>query len=268
VGCSNSNTAGPDMAMAGPDLTTSGAADLPPPNPDALTTAYNGQFIGYWGVKAKIETIQTLPFLGATHSTNTFLSVGQFRLDMSNNLVFDQQECRVTVKSANPGITTNVPDKIADTTPLLTGIVQVYGTAGDLGFHRAQVATGIGCNLVNPVTDVLPTVKTDPRVFDQDMDTNPGVTVMPQTPIMGNVYVVERRLYSYENGLVVSPTQLSGSVVDRSEQYILDADVPALKTQVPTMPVDAMSVFQMVKLSTQYDCTRLKAEAPTLFTLQ
>jgi hypothetical protein len=32
--------------------------------------------------------------------------------------------------------------------------------------------------------------------------------------------------------------------------------------------VDAMSVFEIVKLSTQYDCTRLKSEAGTLFTLQ
>jgi hypothetical protein len=247
-GCGSGSVSNPDMTAP---------ADLVPFN-----------FIGYWGIKAKVVQIQMLPFLGATQSTNTMLGVGQFRMDGMGNLVMDQTECRVTVKSANAGITTDVPDKIADTTPVLTGKVTVVGGNNPTGFSRAQVALGIGCHLNDPFNDALPTSTTDTRVFDQDMDTNPGVTVNPQTPVAGSVYVVERRKYSYDMGQIASGSRLTGQITDRSEQYIMDATNPMLKSQIPTTPVDNMSVFEMDRLSTQYDCTRLKAEAGTLFKLQ
>lgn len=265
-GCQNLNNTGPDLAVA--DLATSTVVDLPPPNPDAITTAYDDQFIGFWGVKAQVASIQTLPVFGDKGSTNTILSVGQFRRDGMGKLVLDQQECQVTVKSEVAFIMTDVPDKIADTTPMLTGAVQVYGSAGSLGFRRDQVAIGIGCNLVEPFNDPLPTDKTDPLVFDQDSDTNPGVTANPQSPVKGSVYVVQRRKYSYDSGLQASQNRLTGSIIDRSSQYILDATDNALKAQVPTRPVDSTSVFEMIRLSSQYTCTRLKQEAATLFTLQ
>ena len=114
----------------------------------------------------------------------------------------------------------------------------------------------------------MPTSKTDPKIFDQDADTKLGVTIMPQSPAQGEVYVVQRRKYSYVNGVQNTATRLTGAIVDRSEQYILDANNDQLKGQVATKPVDAMSVFEMVKLSSQYTCTKLRAEADTLFTLQ
>ena len=264
--CQSSNNTGPDLGVA--DLATSTVVDLPPPNPDAVTTAFDDQFIGFWGIKAKVDSIQTLPVFGDKGSTNTILSVGQLRRDGMGKLVMDQQECQVTVKSEVAFIMTDVPDKIADTTPMLTGAVQVFGSAGALGFRRDQVAIGIGCNLVEPFNDPLPTDKTDARVFDQDSDTNPGVTVNPQSPVKGSVYVVQRRKYSYENGRQVNQNRLTGSIMDRSSQYILDATDNALKSQVPTKPVDTTSVFEMIRLSSQYTCTRLKQEAATLFTLQ
>ena len=266
-GCQNNGTTAADMAVA--DLATpADQSTPPPPNPDAITTAFDDQFIGYWGIKAKVDSIQTLPIFGDKGSTNTILSVGEFRRDGMGKLVMDQKECQVTVKSEVAFIMTDVPDKIADTTPMLTGAVQVYGTAASVGFNRADVAIGIGCNLVEPFNDPLPTDKTDPLVFDQDSDTKPGVTVNPQTPINGSVYVVQRRKYSYDNGVQVNQNRLTGSIVDRSSQYILDATDNALKAQVPTKPVDATSVFEMIRLSSQYTCTRLKQEAATLFTLQ
>lgn len=265
-GCQSLNNTGPDLAVA--DLATSTVVDLPPPNPDAVTNAYDDQFIGFWGIKAKVASLQTLPFFGEKGSTNTILSVGEFRRDGMGKLVLDQKECQVMVKSEVALIMTDVPDKIADTTPMLTGAVQVYGSPGALGFRRAEVAIGIGCNLVEPFNDPLPTDKTDPLVFDQDSDTKPGVTVNPQSPVNGSVYVVQRRKYSYDNGVQVNQNRLTGSIVDRSSQYILDATDNALKAQVPTKPVDATSVFEMIRLSSQYTCTRLKQEAATLFTLQ
>lgn len=268
-GCQNSNSSSSaDLAMAA-DLAT-GAPDQSggTANPDALTTAYDDQFIGFWGIKAKVASIQTLPIFGDKGSTNTILSVGEFRRDGMGKLVMDQKECRVTVKSEVAFIQTDVPDKIADTTPMLTGAVQVFGKPGALGFSRSEVAIGIGCNLNEPFNDPLPTDKADPRVFDQDADTKPGVTVNPQSPVNGSVYVVQRRKYSYTNGVQANQNRLTGTIIDRSAQYILDATDAQLKNQVATRPVDNMSVFEMVRLTTKYDCTRLKSEAATLFTLQ
>ncbi len=266
-GCQNNGTTAADMAVA--DLATpADQSTPPPPNPDAITTAFDDQFIGYWGIKAKVDSIQTLPIFGDKGSTNTILSVGEFRRDGMGKLVMDQKECQVTVKSEVAFIMTDVPDKIADTTPMLTGAVQVYGTAASVGFNRADVAIGIGCNLAEPFNEALPTDKADTRVFDQDSDTKVGVTVNPQSPVAGSVYVAQRRRYSYVNGLRATQNRLTGSIVDRSAQYILDASDAQLKNQVATRPVDSTSVFEMVRLSTKYDCTRLKSEAATLFTLQ
>lgn len=266
-GCQNTGSSSADLAVA-MDLAKPTDSSFPPPNSDALTTTYDDQFIGYWGVKAKVDSIQTLPIFGDKGSTNTVLSIGEFRRDGMGKLVMDQKECRITVKSEVSFIMTDVPDKIADTTPMLTGAVQVYGDANVRGFNRADVAIGIGCNLNDPFNDALPNDKADTRIFDQDSDTKLGVTVNPQSPVAGSVYVVQRRRYSYTNGLQVNQNRLTGSIVDRSSQYILDATDNQLKSQVPTRPVDATSVFEMVRLSTKYDCTRLKSEAATLFTLQ
>ena len=267
-------TTSPGQAMQ--DLATPPADDLaepPPPdfatpNGDAGVSTYDSKLIGFWGIKAKAVTTQNIPIIGMNKLTNTLLGVAEFKKNGMNQLVMEQQGCSLTVVQTK-GYVTTVPDKIAETTPLNSGNVSVFMQGASVLVNRADGAAAAGCKLTVPLTEALPTMPTDARVFDQDGDGKPGVTIQIQGTPAGDgfVYVAQRQKYSYQ-GTLVSDTKMTGTYLDRSEQTILDTTNASFRFPPAQTHVDAESVYEMVKLTAKYDCVKLRAEAPTLFTLK
>jgi len=87
----------------------------------------------------------------------------------------------------------------------------------------------LGVRLDDPENDALPSDATDPRVFDQDNDGHPGMTVRVEIMglISGEVYVVQRNRNRLV-GTVVSAGFIQGTIEWETDQVILGASSPFL----------------------------------------
>jgi hypothetical protein len=89
----------------------------------------------------------------------------------------------------------------------------------------AEVA---GAVLVDPTADPLPTV-VDDRVFDEDNDGHPGITIrLTGASIFGQLFSVQRQITSVE-AIAIAADRLVGRLAFKSEQNVLASDPTELK---------------------------------------
>jgi hypothetical protein len=125
-----------------------------------------------------------------------------------------------------------------------------------------------GVRLENPESDPLPTSADDPRVFDQDGDGNPGVTVHVEVMglIGGDIYVVQRDRTRL-SGVVTSDVAIDGLVEWTSEQSVLGASNAFLLggTAVRPDPDLSHSYFRARRVEGHVTCADLADVAEALF---
>ena len=143
------------------------------------------------------------------------------------------------------------------------------GTFGADGrYHLAPLLEVVGAELADPTED-LPVEPDDPRVIDEDMDGQPGVTIRLTGLVDGEVYVIERKSTELE-GVAVSPERLEGLLTFSSEQSVVASDPASIKNSTDatqTLPdQDACnSHFRMVRIAADADCASVIAQIETLF---
>jgi hypothetical protein len=119
--------------------------------------------------------------------------------------------------------------------------------------------------LANPATDPLPTSPTDPAVWDQDNDGQPGVTEDISNPD-GHQYQAHRDVWTLGAGNATDPNWLTGPLTFSVEQVVLDADNAQLKIATPINVLSkCQSVYQMRCVDESITCETLLANASTLF---
>lgn len=146
-----------------------------------------------------------------------------------------------------------------------SGTYEVTGGVGH--FKMPDFPEVLGAKLANPMTDALPTDPTDSRVFDQDKDGNPGMTIKLTGLIDGTAYVVQRLISSYD-GAALTKDHLQGKLGFSSEQVILDSNPIVIKNQSPKGspdPVACDSHFDAVRLPASADCQYVVSNTATLF---
>lgn len=118
-------------------------------------------------------------------------------------------------------------------------------------------------------TDVseLPTSADDERVYDQDGDGNPGVTMVLSGLMDGLVYAVQwNRIVPA--GATVAEDRIEGLLEFDLDENVIGSDPPLiarLATEAFPDPEPCWSTFQMVRVPDDADCDWLKAELVTLF---
>ncbi len=118
-----------------------------------------------------------------------------------------------------------------------------------------------GARLEDPVNDPLPSGPEDPRVFDQDGDGNPGVTVRLSILglVSGEVYAVQR-LSKHLKGDVVSDDHLVGLIDWSNEQVRLAATDAFLMTggDAEVHPDPERSYFIARRIHPELTCAELR----------
>ncbi len=119
-----------------------------------------------------------------------------------------------------------------------------------------------GARLEDPVNDPLPARPDDPRVFDQDEDGNPGVTVRLSILglVRGEVYAVQR-LSKHMEGDVVSNDHLVGLITWTNEQVRLAATSDLLMAggDADVHPDPERSYFVARRITPDLTCADLEA---------
>jgi hypothetical protein len=102
----------------------------------------------------------------------------------------------------------------------------------------------------------LPEKPNDPRVFDQDHDGHPGMTVRISGWVDGYVYIVQRNITEFRGKRVGK--SFAGKVSVKTDQEILGATSAFLRAAPRPQPDDDGSLFVLERVPADITCAQVK----------
>ncbi len=174
--------------------------------------------------------------------------------------------CRATYK-ANQDFVTRFPDAATQAIRPRSAIVDLRMEDGAWRIFRPATPTLIGID--GDPDQPLSMDPDNPLINDDDNDGRPGVTVFVNLfgLIEGEIYIARREIFQNDMTLF-SDGSLRGSVIDDSEQLVIDASLDLLN--VPNNPDQwddlGLSPIILIPLSDEIDtCEELIANRDALF---
>lgn len=254
----NSNSSAPSPSSE--PASNSSNNNLPSDELDRLTE----RFIGTYAVLSTVTTVQTLPLIGESNTITHAYSLNTIsRTD--DGFGVSEKGCHVT-SIPESGITTEISDVIPQSIPTTIHPIYIWEENGTLQWSRPEKTVLMGAMLDNPANDVLPTSADDSRVWDQDQDGKPGITVSVSGFISGDIYVVQRTINSY-SGTITNDDNFEGLIHEHGEQNVLDATNPMLSQNIPTQPHTdpSLNTIQMIRVDTDTTCEQFIQQKESLF---
>jgi hypothetical protein len=232
------------------------AADSSTADPDPLA--------GVWAMRLEVVSLVEIPFVGQSRDARIAYGRTVFGVQPDGDARFARTEtCAVVVESSQVAVETVIPEAFARGLGAPERPFTYDPTSGR--FTAERFVEVRGARLDDLEGDALPTEPDDPRVFDQDADGQPGMTVRISGLIDGEVYVVQRGIDAFEGertaGTDTAPTRLDGRVVWSSEQSVLGADTEVLAMSLPTSAVEDPAAHSVVfvRLGETADCATVLA---------
>jgi hypothetical protein len=225
---------------------------------------------GVWAMVQITSEIVQIPIVGErTRTTTTHLRLIIERSDDAFSVL--ETHCATSIDDGTMMVDTTIPDAflrslgVTERAARLELVSEIEQSTGNLSPERRVVfpwsTQVLGARLKDPEKEVLPTDVADPRVFDQDNDGHPGMTVRVEIMglISGEVYVVQRNRNRLV-GTVVSPGFIQGTIEWETEQVILGASSPFLASggQGTPDPDPERNFFLARRIDPMLDCADIQ----------
>jgi hypothetical protein len=225
---------------------------------------------GIWAMVQITSEIARIPIVGdRTRTTTTHLRlIIEQRDDVLSVL---ETNCGTNIDDGTMMVNTTIPEAFlrslgvterAARLELVSGMDPATGTSS---LERRIVfpwnTQVLGARLEDPENEALPMDAADPRVFDQDNDGHPGMTVRVEIMglIGGEVYVVQRNRNRLI-GTVISPGFIRGPIEWETEQVILGASSPFLASggEGSPDPDPERNFFLARRIDPMFDCADIQ----------
>ncbi|MGC6418660.1 MAG: hypothetical protein ACON3Z_16165 [Bradymonadia bacterium] len=161
-------------------------------------------------------------------------TIGLIRSDLVatvDGIVAREETCFIIVRRPDVDeVQTVIPPAFLNSIPVLDRYVD--DTDGAIALSRAVEIHG--AHLTRPLDESLPETIDDPRLFDQDGDGQPGVTVQIDGILEGDVQLVQRVTTRVVGER--SQTEMWGTVQWTSEENVLSASNPILSEPIRSEP--------------------------------
>ncbi len=219
---------------------------------------------GVWAQKLVYAAINDIPAVGQMNGTTTTIQrVVVHRTDTS--LAMTAEPCAIEIDNGTNVINTIIPDAFLRSLGITDRSGRLERDAGTWRFVQDRKLQLRGVHLDQPETDALPTDASDPRVWDQDQDNHPGVTVRITGLTDGEVYLVQRDIHALEG--VVQADRIDGLTDWTIDQVVLGSDNPVLDMQTSSAkdPDASASWFRSTRLEDAADCAAILANRDILF---
>jgi hypothetical protein len=123
---------------------------------------------------------------------------------------------------------------------------------GQLTLTLPTLIEVFGATLTDPACEALPVDANDPRLFDTDGDTFPGITVDLSGALSGTLRSVQRQATAL-HGVAVRADRVEGGMAYESDQSVVASDPPNIKTLYASShasadPTACSSTFVMVRV--------------------
>jgi len=225
---------------------------------------------GVWAMVQITSEIVSIPIVGnRTRTTTTYL---RLILEQTGDaLSVLETNCGTSIDDGTVMVNTTIPEAflrslgVTQRAARLELVSEMNPSAGAPSPERRIVfpwATQVlGARLEDPENEALPLDVADPRVFDQDDDDHPGMTVRVEIMglIGGEVYVVQRNRNRLI-GTVVSPGFIRGTIEWEIEQVVLGASSPFLASggQGFPDPDPERNFFLARRIDPMLDCEAIR----------
>lgn len=235
---------------------------------DAGSPQPPGKLNGTW-VQLISTSVLTETVIGDDNESKN-VSVRRVEVDHRGDQIwFDTEVCSLEILEESTLTETTIPDAFVESLQP----PRREGTYVDGGLEIAEETQLRGVQFEDGVdvkTEPLPTEPDDPRVYDQDGDGNPGLTVeVDATLAGGEIYVVQRVIDRFESN-DVTDDEVFGFVDWSEDQEILDASDSRLLMAEPETrphPDKEANYFHMLRLGENEadDCDTLAQRRDELF---
>ena len=220
----------------------------------------DGKLSGRWAQKTQLSGIAEVPVLGFQRTDTIGLALVDIYTEFDSNWA-TVKNCQTSIERDDDIVTTDIPQAFIDSLPVY--FRGVFVSENTIKFSKMVELNGI--NLKDPLNDLLPTDPNDERIYDQDLDGHPGVTVFVNGLVSGQIHLIQRTitdLSGSQNGRTIE-----GQVRWRIDESILGTDQPLLSMGAPITPNPNpdLSRFQLIKVSDELTCAELIESEGSLF---
>lgn len=221
---------------------------------------------GVWAQLVVSSQLSDVPFAGRVRQQTISIQRVVIKKQNDETVTMEAQTCALEFDSGTPLVKLTFPERFVSS--LGTDVKQAQFDPNTLGFVQPRTVYLRGVRLQDPERDPLPTDPKDLRIFDQDGDGNPGMTL--KASIMGllnaDIYVIQRD-WNILRGWLTSSTTLDGLVEWGSEQVILGATNSIFLNPNPTFPDPNPnnSFFRSTRVSAETSCEQIRAQRDQLF---
>ncbi len=224
---------------------------------------------GSWAMLQVYPRIAVLPLVGESSQTSYVVQWVDVTQD-GESLVMTDEYCFTVIEDTSLLASTQIPDAFMAALRPTPRTATLQETDGAITFEQPAYLEIRGAVLENPATDALPVDSDDPRVFDQDEDGSPGMTVHVDLLgfIQAKIFVVQRVQYAL-SGSIVSEDRIEGTIDWSDEQVVLAATNPMLMADSTGYPDPDLSkhIFLMIRAQEDWTCEWLKENWRVLFGL-
>lgn len=217
---------------------------------------------GIWAQKVILAGIAEVPVLGFQETDTIGFSLVQIE-EVDGQLSASIKNCQTLIQRPDDIVVTEIPNSFISSIPIYYRTI--FRDQEDVYFSRLTELNGVRLN--DAINEQLPTSADDPRVFDQDEDGFPGVTVFVSGLISGKIYLIQRTITQMEGNL--ENGRIIGEIDWSIDESILGSDEEFLEMGAPLTPNpdQALSRFELIRISEGAGCEeiiRTKAESFTI----
>jgi hypothetical protein len=244
------------------------SAPLPPSSFDVAKT-----FAGSYAAQVKFRKVISLNggALGSFNALAAFYMTLQLTADATNKVVnVSENDCHADLTGSGTlglmGATLQLPDAVMTTTHLDGAVFSASTSGSTTRWAMSEIHGPMGWHWTSP-TDTLPSTGSDSRIFDQDMDGNPGVTFhVFWSGTDYPLYVVQTQRDTL-SGTAAANGTLTGTTVDATAINVI-GNTTVLGGATVSWAADsntADNTVKMVKTSSLLTCAQLASQTSTLF---
>jgi hypothetical protein len=267
--CSTPGTSSPTVACGNPGITAPVCTTQVPAS--AVT-----DISGTWVLETiGAQVVQVPGFTQPFHIKSISTALVQVT-QAANAVTFDGQYCN-RIQQDDPKNPAQV--QVQEAWRLTPSPVQRTGTyspdaAGVWTLNMPAVVETFGARLPDPACDTLPLEPSDVRMFDDDHDGAPGISVGLQGLVTGTLRSVQRQVTSL-TGVALLAERIEGGMSYSSDQTVVASEPANIQclyrtSQSFTDPTPCSSSFVMVKVSPSagaVDCAWVRTNQKALLGL-
>ncbi len=221
-------------------------------------------FTGTWAQKQTLPS--TTRSFGIDNRSITY-SYLLNKIVQKDNLEMEvnTKTCDIIVDVQSQFATTTIPKRFIDHLEPVDVTYTYYKENNSIMVKQEESIQLKGVRMDDPKNEAMPENKDDVRVFDQDEDNNPGMTII--VTAIGNaskLYIAQRTKLKL-TGKIINKNEFSGSVIWSDEQAVLGAENEALNEPMSIRPDLENSTFKTIRIDDSWTCEDILNNKETLF---